>query len=94
LLLPDFFASLIFVCPAAVVDLFVALLSGQLLGSADVFGTVCFSAAVAADNSRFVAEAFDTVIVFLGLKGTHMHFVLFDITSHDVLPSLFCLNRI
>ena len=60
-------------------------ISREFPGIADVFGTVGFGAAVAADNGRLVTEAFDAIIVFFGLKGTHMHFVLFDITSHDVL---------
>jgi hypothetical protein len=63
--------------------------SCEFLGSADVFGAVGFSTAVAADNGRFVTEAFDALFVFLGLESTHMHFVLFDITFHNVLHSLF-----
>ena len=63
--------------------------SGEFLWSADVLGTVGFSAAVAADNGRLVSKTFDAIIVFFGLEGTHMHFVLFDITSHVVLL-VFC----
>ena len=63
-------------------------LLGQFLGSADVFGAICLSAAVAADNGRLVTKALNALTVFtLGLKRTHMHFVLFDIASHDVLLS-------
>ncbi len=64
-------------------------LSREFFGSADVFGTVGFGATAAAYNGRLVTEAFDTLFIILCLKGAHMHFVLFDIASHDVLPSLF-----
>ena len=62
-------------------------LSRQLLGDTEVVGTIGFSTAVAAYNGRLVTEAFDALFVILCLEGTHMHFVLFDITSHDVLHS-------
>jgi hypothetical protein len=58
-----------------------------LPGVTEVIGTIGFSAAVAAFNGRLVTEAFDALFVILCLEGTHMHFVLFDITSHDVLHS-------
>jgi hypothetical protein len=61
----------------------------HFLGIAEVFGAVSFSSAVAADNSRLVSEGLDAFIVILRLERTHMHFVLFDIASHDVLLS-FC----
>jgi hypothetical protein len=63
-------------------------LSIQWLGVAQVIGTIGFGAAVAAYNGRVVTEAFDAFILILRLEGTHMHFVFFDITGHDVLPSL------
>jgi hypothetical protein len=59
--------------------------SRQLLGDTDVFGTIGFRTAVAAYNGRLVTEAFDALIIILCLECAHMHFVLFDITSHDVL---------
>jgi hypothetical protein len=59
-----------------------------LLGGAQIIGTVGFGTAVAAYNSRLVTEAFNALFLVLCLEGTHMHFVFFDITSHDVLPSL------
>lgn len=62
-------------------------LSRQLLGDTDVIGTIGLGTAVAAFNGRFVTEAFDALIVILCLECTHMHFVLLDITSHDVLHS-------
>ena len=62
-------------------------LSRQWLGDTEVVGTIGFSTAVAAYKNRLVTETFDALFVILCLEGTHMHFVLFDITSHDVLHS-------
>jgi hypothetical protein len=42
-------------------------ISREFPGIADVFGTVGFGAAVAADNGGLVTEAFDAIIVFFGL---------------------------
>jgi hypothetical protein len=56
-----------------------------MLGGTDVFGTIGFSTAVAAYNGRLVTEAFDALFVILFLESAHMHFVLFDITGHDIL---------
>ena len=60
-------------------------ISREFPGIADVFGTVGFGAAVAADNGRLVTEAFDALVIILCLECAHVHFVLLDITSHDVL---------
>ena len=68
-------------------------MSSQLLRGTDVFGTIGFSTAVAAYNGRLVTEAFDALLVILCLEGTHMHFVLLDITGHDVLHSFFGLKH-
>jgi hypothetical protein len=51
-------------------------------------GTIELGTAVSEYNGRLVTKAFDAFFVTLFLEGTHMHFGLFDITSHDVLPSL------
>jgi hypothetical protein len=59
-----------------------APLSRKMMGGTKVFGTICFSTAVASYNGRFVTETFDALLVFLCLECTHMHFVLFDITRH------------
>jgi hypothetical protein len=59
-----------------------------LLWGAQVIGTIGFGTAVAAYNGRLVTEAFDALILIPCLEGTHMLFVFFDITGHDVLPSL------
>lgn len=59
--------------------------SRQWLGGTNIIGTVGFRTAVAAFNGRLVAEAFDALIILLCLECTHMHFVLLDITGHDVL---------
>jgi hypothetical protein len=65
-----------------------------LPGGAQIIGTIGFGTAIAADNGRLVTEAFDAFILILCLEGTHMHFVFFDITSHDVLPSLVIFGNI
>jgi hypothetical protein len=64
------------------------LLSLQLLGGAQIIGTIGFGTAIPAYNCRLVTEAFDAFILIPCLECTHMHFVFFDITGHDVLPSL------